>query len=109
MNIEVTDSFERELKFLLKKDRLLKDEYKSLITQLQTNPNLGTSIGDGRYKIRLKNSSNNKGKSGGYRVITYTKIEETIILVYIYSKSNIENVSTEKIDAIIKTYKSFFT
>ncbi len=106
MNIEVTDSFDRELKFLLKKDRLLKDEYKSLINQLQINPNLGISIGNGKYKIRLKNHSNNKGKSGGYRVITYTKIEDTIVLVYIYSKNDIENVSTEKIDAIIKSYKS---
>jgi hypothetical protein len=86
--------------------RLLKNEYKSLISQLQTNPNLGTSIGDGRYKIRLKNHSNNKGKSGGYRVITYTKIEETIVLVYIYSKSDMENISTEKIDTIIKSYKN---
>lgn len=106
MNIEVTDSFERELKFLLKKDKLLKNEYKSLITKLQTNPNLGTSIGNGRYKIRLKNSSNNKGKSGGYRVITYTKIEDTIILVYIYSKSDMENISIEKIDTIINSYKT---
>jgi len=106
VRIEVLNAFKKEFKNLLKKDKFLIDEYESLISQLQTNPYLGTSIGDSRYKIRLKNSSNNKGKSGGYRVITYTKIEDTIVLVYIYSKNNIENVSTEKIDTIIKSYKN---
>lgn len=106
MRIEVLNAFKKEFKNLLKKDKFLIDAYESLINQLQTNPYLGTSIGDSRYKIRLKNSSNNKGKSGGYRVITYTKIEDTIVLVYIYSKNNIENVSTEKIDTIIKSYKN---
>lgn len=107
MRIEVLNAFKKEFKNLLKKDKFLIDEYESLINQLQkTNPYLGISIGDSRYKIRLKNSSNNKGKSGGYRVITYTKIEDTIVLVYIYSKNDIENVSTEKIDTIIKSYKN---
>jgi len=42
-----------------------------------------------------------KGKSGGYRVITK---ENSILLVYIYSKSDTENVSDSKIDNIIKNY-----
>jgi len=57
-------------------------------------------------KIRLRNSANNKGKSAGYRVVTYTKIKDSLILVYIYSKSNEESVSTQKIDDIISNYKS---
>jgi len=53
----------------------------------------------------VKNKSNNKGKSEGYRVITYTKIKDTILLVHIYSKSTIENILDKQIDDIIRTYK----
>ena len=103
MNIKVTDSFKKEFKKLFKKDVYLLDEYESLLKQLQINPTLGTSLGCGKYKIRLKNESNHKGKSGGYRVITYTKIEDTILLVYIYSKSDMENVLMKRIDDIISS------
>ena len=75
------------------------------MTELRANPQSGTHLGNGRYKIRLKNRSNNKGKSAGYRIITYTKIENTILLVYIYSKSKTENVMEKKIDEIIMGYK----
>ena len=63
-------------------------------------------IGNGRYKIRIKNNSNNKGKSGGYRVITYAKIKDTVLLVYIYAKSDTQSISDTKIDNIIKNYNS---
>ncbi len=105
MNLDTTDIFKKSFRKLLKKDKKLLDEYERLIGDLETNQNLGTDLGNGRYKIRLKNSSNNKGKSAGYRVITYTKIKDTIVLVYIYSKSNEESVSTHKIDEIIANYK----
>ena len=105
MNINTTDIFKKSFRKLLKKDKKLIDEYEKLLTDLEHNKNLGINLGNGRHKIRLKNSSNNKGKSAGYRVVTYTKIEETILLVYIYSKSNEESVSTHKIDEIISNYK----
>jgi len=105
MNIKTTDIFKKSFKKLLKKDKKLILEYEQLLNELEKNHNLGTHLGNGRYKIRLKNNSNNKGKSAGYRVITYTKIEETIILVYIYSKSDEESVSEYKIDEILSTYK----
>ena len=105
MEIKVTNVFKKSFKKLLKKDKSLIDEYQKLLKNLEENPFLGTQIKDGRYKIRLKNNSNNKGKSGGYRVITYTKIANTILLVYIYSKSEIENIIDKKLDEIIKNYK----
>ena len=81
-------------------------EYATLIQNLNANPTTGKHIGNGRYKIRIKNSSNNKGKSGGYRVITYAKIKDTVLLVYIYAKSDMESVSDTKIDNIITSYNS---
>jgi len=105
VDIKSTDTFEKSLAKLYKKDKHLLDTIELLIAELQEKPSLGTSLGGGRYKIRIPNKSNNKGKSGGYRVITYTKIEETILLVHIYSKSKIENILESKIDEIISTYK----
>jgi len=105
MEIKVTNIFKKNFKKLLKKDKYLLDEYQELLQNLEKNPFLGTQIKDGRFKIRLKNNSNNKGKSAGYRVITYTKIENTILLVYIYSKSEIENIIDKKLDEIIRNYK----
>jgi mRNA-degrading endonuclease RelE of RelBE toxin-antitoxin system len=105
VNIEVTKEFTRNLKKLVKKDRELIQEFEDLISTLKDKPNSGKHLGNGRYKIRVKNNSNNKGKSGGYRIITYTKIEDTILLVYIYSKSDTESIADNKIDNIIKNYK----
>ena len=105
MLVKSTNKFKISLLKLAKKDKQLFDEIELLIESLYKNDEVGIPIGNGRYKIRLKNNSNNKGKSAGYRVITYSKIEDTILLVYIYSKSKEESVSTHRIDEIIANYK----
>lgn len=54
---------------------------------------MGTELGNNTYKARIKNSDNNKGKSAGYRIITYAVDEDfKIYLVTIYSKSEQENI-----------------
>ena len=77
---------------------------RELQNELLKSHNLGINLGGNTFKIRLQNKSNNKGKSGDYRIITYTKLEDTILLVYIYSKSDLENISDNKINEIIKGY-----
>jgi len=104
--IKTTEIFKKSFKKLLKKDKNLIKEYEKFRIDLEENPKLGKLLWDGRYKIRLKNKANNKGKSAGYRVVTYTKIEDTVLLVYIYSKSDIENISEHKLDSVIINYKS---
>ena len=59
----------------------------------------------GLYKVRIKNIDNNKGKSAGYGIITYSIIEDEIVLVDIYSKSEMENIADETIDIIVNEYK----
>ncbi|MDQ7043713.1 MAG: hypothetical protein Q9M34_09340 [Sulfurimonas sp.] len=56
MNIDTTDIFKKSFRKLLKKDRKLINEYEQLLDDLETNPSLGTDLGNGRYKIRLKNN-----------------------------------------------------
>ena len=105
MNIKTTEIFKKSFKKLFKKDKYLVNQYEELLEQLALDPYTGTLITDGRYKIRLQNKSNNRGKSAGYRIITYTKIEDTILLVHIYSKSDTSTIIDKKIDDIIKNYR----
>lgn len=104
MEIKTTSIFTKSFKKLFKKDKNLLKEYENLLNDLTLNPNLGTHISNGIYKIRLQNKSNNKGKSAGYRVISYTKLEDTILLVHIYSKSDSENIKEEIISDIVNEF-----
>lgn len=110
MNYSITavDTFKKELKKLSKRYKSLKKDYLELLELLSTsNPkDISIHLSSNCYKIRLKNSDNNKGKSGGYRVI-YLLIEDDfeIILLSIYSKSDYENISDSEIDKkIIECY-----
>ena len=75
--VSVTDNFKSELKPLLKKYPSLSKDLIKLETDLTENPRMGTLIGKNVYKIRLKISSNRRGKSGGARVISL--VESSII------------------------------
>jgi mRNA-degrading endonuclease RelE of RelBE toxin-antitoxin system len=104
--IKALTDFEKELKRLSKKYKSLGFDLSKLIVNLQENPSLGTPIGKNLNKIRLAISSKNQGKSGGARLITcFQVIEETIYLVYIYDKSEIDNISEKKIKELAKNFE----
>ena len=61
-------------------------------------------MGHNTFKIRIKNSDNNKGKSGGYRVITYFVSEDgEVYLLTIYSKSDRESILDLEIEELLKS------
>lgn len=98
-----TPTFKKQAKKYLKKFHNLPNDLESLYEILSKNPREGISKGNDVYKIRLKNSDLNRGKSGGYRVITYIIDENRrVILLTIYSKSEIENISDSEIDDLIE-------
>lgn len=103
--ITASKSFNKELKRLGKRYASLADDYETLLHDLKQNPALGTDLGRGLRKVRMRISSKGKGKSGGARVITFTVItsvdETTINLLYIYDKSERENISPKEIDALL--------
>ncbi|MVM38314.1 addiction module toxin RelE [Spirosoma sp. HMF3257] len=86
-----TGLFEAKLKRLKKKFRTLNEEMKELTNVLEQTPATGESLGAGLYKIRLASRSKGKGKSGGFRIVTYllTETEEgtDVYLLTIYDKS----------------------
>lgn len=114
VTIKVTKSFKSQAKPLLKKFPSLFDELQTLENKLIENPKLGISIGNNIYKIRLSSKSKGKGKSGGFRVISYLETEiiglidknQDIISVYlisIYDKSETSSISIKELkDLIIK-------
>lgn len=102
-NIFLTDNFKKEAKKLSKKYSSLKSDLEELFQKLEQNPNLGTSIGNNVFKIRLAINSKGKGKSGGARVISLVRVvNETIYLVSIFNKSEQENISQTEITELLK-------
>jgi mRNA-degrading endonuclease RelE of RelBE toxin-antitoxin system len=101
-----TRRFEKEIKRLNKKYFSLKEEYALLIAKLVKQPDTGVALGNNCYKIRLSIASKGKGKSGGAggaRVITYLYIHsETIYLLTIYDKSEIQSIKDEDIKNMVQ-------
>jgi len=96
-------SFSKDVKKLYKKYRQIANDLKALKTELNKNPKTGVPLGSNCFKIRVPNSSIPTGKSGGFRVIYYFIDKEgTIYLMAMYSKSELETISDEKIIEILK-------
>jgi len=94
--ISYTIVFEKYFKRYAKKYRSLSNDIKELESILLENPKLGIDLGNGLFKIRLAVKSKNKGKSGGFRVITYLLTENAgdsnITLLILNDKSDIEDI-----------------
>ena len=95
-------SFVKDIKKLKKRYKNILNDIEEFKNTLISNPNIGISLGNGIYKVRVKNSNKNQGKSSGYRVITCFIDENNIVyLVKIYDKSEIANIKTSKLIELI--------
>ena len=101
-SIKIVKRFEKDVKKLKKKFPKIKQDLQLLVEELYNNPTLGMSLGENIYKIRIPNSSIPIGKSGGFRVITYYKINEVIYLITIYSKTHKDNILINELKEIIQ-------
>ena len=103
-NIVAVPTFKKELKRLAIKYHSLKTDLAILFESLEKNPEQGTFLGKNCYKIRLSISSENKGKSGGARIITNIVIaEETVFLLSIYDKSEKDNLTDKELEDLISS------
>jgi len=94
-----------KVKRLKKKFHSLEDNIKAISNELSINPRMGDSYGHNIYKIRVADESKGKGKSGGFRIITYL-VQETkdgldIYLVYIFDKSEESTITKKVIQQLI--------
>jgi mRNA-degrading endonuclease RelE of RelBE toxin-antitoxin system len=109
IQIALTPRLQRDLRDLAKRYRSIRLDLQPLIEQLQSGETPGDRVTGIKYqifKVRLKNSNIQKGKSGGYRVIYYLKTETEIILATIYSKSALSDVSNHVIEEAIAQYEA---
>jgi mRNA-degrading endonuclease RelE of RelBE toxin-antitoxin system len=86
-----SSAFVRKAKILKKKHLSLTSDLAVLEKSLIDNPKQGDSLGANLYKVRLSVKSKGKGKSGGYRIITYLVTESfdniNINMLTLYDKS----------------------
>ncbi|BAB73357.1 hypothetical protein DSM107007_49020 [Nostoc sp. PCC 7120 = FACHB-418] len=64
-------------------------------------PGIGYTV----FKLRVRNSDTQKGKSGGYRLIYYVKTATGIILLTVYTKSEQVDIAADDIQSIIADYE----
>lgn len=102
-NVKTIDVFERQAKRLIKKYASLRKELLELVQELKENPEQGTAIGKGCFKIRIAIASKGKGKSGGARVITNLVVTDaTVYLLSIYDKAEKENLAEKELNELLK-------
>jgi mRNA-degrading endonuclease RelE of RelBE toxin-antitoxin system len=106
IQVGFTQRFEKDIRRLAKRYRNIRLDIQSLIRQLETGelpgdqiPNLEQTV----FKVRVRNSDIQKGKSAGYRVIYYLKTDTQIILVTLYAKSDRSDMSVAEIREILNT------
>ena len=109
--IELTPRFQRDLRTLGKRYRNIRKDIQPVIEQLQAGELPGDRIPGMEYeifKVRIKNSDIQKGKSAGYRAIYYLKTSDSIVLVTIYSKSDLSDIAAETVREILGQYEQQF-
>ncbi len=105
MNLKIVslDTFVKDVKKLYKKYKIITKDLRELEDELQDNPQCGIFLGNNCYKVRLKNSSVPTGKSGGFRVVYYyLDGEKNLYLMAMYSKTELENISDNRLIEILK-------
>jgi hypothetical protein len=66
--------------------------------------NLGLPDNENVYKVMVANIDANKSPKSGFRMIYYVIKDETIYLLAVYSKNEMENLKQSEIKILIKRY-----
>ena len=108
IQVEASPTFNRNLRNLTKKYRNIRNDIQPVIEQLERGELPGdkiSGIGYEVFKLRVRNSDIQKGKSGGYRLIYYVKTAKGIILLTVYTKSEQADIADDEIRSIIAEYE----
>ena len=85
--------FDRNLKSLRKHNPSLRGDFESFLQTFDAEAHPIIPRTGGARKARM--SAKGRGKSGGYRVIYYFVVENTVWLITIYDKVQKENLTSE--------------
>src|SRR3989338_5756658 len=88
--LKITPAFEKKARFLLTESAL-----EDLLDYLVSNPDKGNLIAgtSGVRKLRWKTGKNDRGKSGGVRVLYHYSKGMLILLITLFSKSEKDNIN----------------
>lgn len=107
MNVRISEDFRNSYKRLKKRHKSLDSDFERLLASLLLNPMQGVELEGGVRKIRLAITSKGRGKSGGARVIIRVRIvADELQLLYIYDKSDFENINDAFLHDILKRMES---
>jgi len=94
--------YKKTLKKLSKSYINIDLDIQDFLKSINTKDDLGIELKSNVFKVRIANSDKNKGKSAGYRLISYLAvIENELHLLYIYDKSSLVNISEKEIDKLV--------
>ena len=96
------------LRTLAKRYRNIRNNSQALIDQLQLGNFIGDKIAGTGYtvfRVRLKNSDIQKGKSAGYRVVYQLRDNLCVLMILIYSKSDHSDIAATHIRNIINQFE----
>jgi mRNA-degrading endonuclease RelE of RelBE toxin-antitoxin system len=103
-----SDVFRSRLRTLAKRYRNIRADLQPFLDEIQSGIFTGdriTNTGSAVFKVRLKNSDIQKGKSGGYRVIYQLRDSTCVLLIVIYSKSDQDDFPANQIREIIANFE----
>lgn len=89
-----TDWFDRNLKSLRKHNHSLRGDFESFLQTFDAEAHPIIPRTGGARKARM--SAKGRGKRGGYRVVYYFVLENTVWLITIYDKVQKENLSPDE-------------
>ncbi len=105
-NITTSRTFDKEVKRLSKRYHSIVEDLTELIEDITKNPQLGTDLGGGLRKIRMRIASKGRGKSGGARVISFTivaNVETTEVnLLFIYDKAERSSLGKSELEELLR-------
>lgn len=94
--------YQKSYKKLSKSYKNIGNDIDKFLRTIKSPEDLGIELKSNLYKVRIANSDKNKGKSAGYRLISYVLIvRQELHLLYIYDKSQLSNLSEKEIDETI--------
>ncbi len=97
--------FDRQLERLEKKYPRTLDTVLSLVDELEQDARPGERVqgtGYAVYKTRLPNLAARRGKSGGFRIIYYVQLRDSVILLTIYSKTEQTDISVRELRQLVR-------
>ncbi len=94
--------YTKSFKKLSKHYKNIQKDVDIFLDNITSKQDLGIELKSNIYKTRIANSDKNKGKSAGYRLISYfTIVNNELQLLYIYDKSKLVNLTEKELDEII--------